>query len=351
MNKKISIIVPVYNAEKYLNKCLDALINQSYKDIEVLCVNDGSKDNSLKILDEFANKDKKIKVFSQENSGPAKARNKGLENATGEYIMFCDADDYYEPDMCELMLNAMIENNVDIVMCDCNIVDHFNNNFRNNKELDYHYIKFKGYHKVNKDIIMNFNVLLWSKILKKSLINEYNIKFLDNFEHDDANFILKYLASSKSYYGLDKKLYNYQIINIDSVMGNFYLKKSKNKLDFVYSYNNLLQYLIDNNFNEDILESVIIYYVGTSLTLGLYLEEDDVIKLIEIQKDFFKKTNKFDYNWYVQKLKNEPLSECIKLYLIQLTKLEWIFSMKNRSVYEKVITIFGNQISIKRSKV
>jgi glycosyltransferase involved in cell wall biosynthesis len=93
-NVKISIIIPAYNTEKYLQKCLDSVINQTLKDIEILCINDGSKDNSLSILQEYAAKDKRIKVFNQENKGVAIARNVGLENAIGEYVWLIDANDW-----------------------------------------------------------------------------------------------------------------------------------------------------------------------------------------------------------------------------------------------------------------
>lgn len=95
---KVSIIVPVYNVENYLRKCLDSLINQTLKNIEIICINDGSTDNSLSILEEYASKDERIIVINQENAGVSSARNRGLEIATGEYIAFVDADDSVTPD-------------------------------------------------------------------------------------------------------------------------------------------------------------------------------------------------------------------------------------------------------------
>ena len=106
---EISVIIPVYNAEKYIAGCLDALCAQTFGDIEVLCVDDGSTDGSGSILAEYAGKDPRIRVFPQANSGPAAARNLGLKNAGGRYVMFCDADDSYRPDCCERMLRAMTE--------------------------------------------------------------------------------------------------------------------------------------------------------------------------------------------------------------------------------------------------
>ena len=93
---KISIIVPVYNTEKFLEKCLNSLINQTLKDIEIICINDGSTDNSLQILEKFANKDKRIQIINQTNSGPSIARNIGIKKAVGEYIGFVDSDDWVD---------------------------------------------------------------------------------------------------------------------------------------------------------------------------------------------------------------------------------------------------------------
>lgn len=97
----ISIIVPVYNTEQYLSKCLDSLINQTYKNIEIICVNDGSTDNSADILNEYDKKDKRVRMISQKNCGLSATRNTGLKNCCGEYVMFLDSDDWIDFDTCE----------------------------------------------------------------------------------------------------------------------------------------------------------------------------------------------------------------------------------------------------------
>lgn len=113
-NKLISVIVPIYNTEKYLSKCLDSLLSQTFKDIEIICINDGSTDNSEQILKDFAQKDNRIIVLSQENLKQGAARNRGLDIAKGEYITFVDSDDWIEKDYIELLYNAIVENNVNI---------------------------------------------------------------------------------------------------------------------------------------------------------------------------------------------------------------------------------------------
>lgn len=116
LNMKISIILPVYNTEKYLEKCLDSLVNQSYKDIEIVCVNDGSTDQSLIILEKYALEDTRIVIVNKENGGLSSARNAGLEVIHGEYVMFVDSDDWIDTDTCEKALNAALSINADVVL-------------------------------------------------------------------------------------------------------------------------------------------------------------------------------------------------------------------------------------------
>jgi len=112
--KKISIIIPVYNVEPYIKKCLDSVINQTYKNIEILCINDGSTDNSGKICDEYAKSDRRIKVFHKANGGLSSALNVGLRNFSGDYLGFVDSDDWIEPNMYETLYNALASNSVHI---------------------------------------------------------------------------------------------------------------------------------------------------------------------------------------------------------------------------------------------
>lgn len=113
----ISIITPVYNTEKYLSECLDSIFSQTIKDFELICVDDGSTDNSLNILNNYQNKHKNLKIISQKNGGPGVARNTGIDNALGKYICFWDSDDIFEPDALEKMYNQAEETKADISIC------------------------------------------------------------------------------------------------------------------------------------------------------------------------------------------------------------------------------------------
>ncbi len=116
---KISVIVPVYKAEKYLKRCVESILNQTYRNLELILVDDGSPDQSPALCDKIAAKDSRVTVIHQENAGVAAARNAGLDSATGEYITFVDSDDYVDPEMYEAMMKHALEDNCDLVLCDC----------------------------------------------------------------------------------------------------------------------------------------------------------------------------------------------------------------------------------------
>lgn len=115
--KKLSVIIPIYNAEKYLHRCIKSILNQTYTNIEIILVNDGSKDNSAKICEEYAKKNKNIIYVSKQNEGPGPARNKGIEIATGDFIGFVDSDDFIYKEMYFEMLREAVKNDADVVQC------------------------------------------------------------------------------------------------------------------------------------------------------------------------------------------------------------------------------------------
>ena len=122
MTIKVSVIVPVYNVEKYLRQCLDSLVNQTLKDIEIICINDGTKDNSVEIINEYVKKCPNIILINQENQGLGMARNNAMKHAKGDYIAFVDSDDWVDTDMYEVLYNKAIETDADIVECDYRMV-------------------------------------------------------------------------------------------------------------------------------------------------------------------------------------------------------------------------------------
>lgn len=227
----ISVIVPIWNTEKYLHRCLTSLVNQTKKDIEIVCVNDGSSDSSLDIMKEFAAKDSRIKVVDKKNQGVAVARNVGLKNASGKYIMWCDSDDEYLPETCEKMYSAIEAHKVDMAVCAIRVInDNVDSKLTGDIE-DYVRLKFSGKQSVNWNLIVHTDVSLPSKIMKKSLIDKYGMHFPDGLHFEDAYFFDQYFTASKSVYYMDEKLYNYHRNN-DSIMSRSF-KKTNISLDYI----------------------------------------------------------------------------------------------------------------------
>lgn len=210
---KVSVIIPVYNTEKYLRECLDSVTGQSLKDIEIICINDGSTDNSLEILKEYEKLDDRITVISQENSGLSITRNNGIKLANGKYIYFIDSDDYLEVTALEELFNISEEKNLDLL-----IFKLINFDDGNDKKYtsDYYemdslmYLKDKvfSYRDIGEDVL-NFAVSAPGKFFKKELIED--LKFPENLIFEDNLFFAEVMLNAKRVSIYDKHLYNRRI--------------------------------------------------------------------------------------------------------------------------------------------
>lgn len=242
----ISIIVPVYNAALFLEQCLTALLKQTYPHLQIICIDDGSTDGSAQILDQYAAQHACIQVTHQKNMGTGTTRNNGLREATGTYVMFCDADDTFEPTMCEQMLNTLLQENVDVVMCDCHIVqtDQRQRGYIQADQGNYFRLSITGKHQLTDQHRCRINSVLWDKIFKKSIIDQYHITFPPSLlNHEDAAFIWQYLAVSSSYYGLNQQLYRYMLQN-NSLMTELHANPNgRQKLDLIHSLRYFLDFL------------------------------------------------------------------------------------------------------------
>jgi len=252
---KISVIVPVYNMEKYLNRCVDSILLQSFSDFEVILVDDGSKDTSGDICDSYALSDSRIRVIHKENGGVSAARNAALNIASGEYITFCDSDDYVETDwLKQLYDNVVNDNFVDVVSMNFNVVGEENDILTKPSE----YLQFKKYFDSEHDVIKYLisDILCgragWSvciRIFKKSILNKYNIRFCESCNNyaEDMIFVLEYTLKAKGVQVLNYRGYNYfqrsnsmmhkseNVIRLNDLnecsnhFGNFVFKYIKNK--------------------------------------------------------------------------------------------------------------------------
>lgn len=205
----ISIIVPIYNAEKYLHKCIKSLLNQTKKELEFILINDGSTDNSEQIIKKY--KDKRIKYFKNKNQGIGKTRNFGIDKATGKYIMFLDSDDYLREDACKILYDKAEEEKLDLVICNFYRVEE-----EANLEEKITIPEFKNTTlKEKKDLLLNVNLAPWNKLYKSELIQKNNIKFVENLKYEDAPFVIEAMDKAKSI-GQVTEYLNYYIIHKNS---------------------------------------------------------------------------------------------------------------------------------------
>ncbi len=203
---KISIIVPVYNVEKYLNKCLDSILAQTFEDYELLLIDDGSSDKSGNICDEYEKKDKRVKVFHKENGGLSSARNAGIDAACGEYIGFIDSDDYIDNDMFEILYNSLIENHADISVC--GVYDCYNDRIERNN------VDGKLYVFSDQDALREvlygkrLQAFAVNKLYKKEVFNE--MRFPVGKIYEDSFLIPSIFANSEKIVLVSVPKYYYQ---------------------------------------------------------------------------------------------------------------------------------------------
>lgn len=206
---KISVIVPVYNSEKRLHKCIDSILNQSYSNFELLLINDGSTDTSDDICEEFAEKDERIKVFHKENGGASSARNLGIDNAKGEYICFVDSDDYVDQDYLSSFIVEVLKENKFTLVVQSMVIE--SNGIIIKKPLFqeglYGYDNFSGLFSINKLVTRGGPVC---KLYNKEIIDKYNIRFNNKIHYaEDLLFMLTYLLYVNSVYLSNPTHYHY----------------------------------------------------------------------------------------------------------------------------------------------
>lgn len=262
MTANITIIVPVYKAEKHIHKCLDSLVNQTLRNIEIICINDGSPDNSLAILKQYAKKDSRIIVLNQINAGPSSARNHGLKVASGEYILFCDSDDFLDLNTCELMYTTIIEKKVDMVICDFHFIKE--NLEYNRPGLEWHCLNQFGFYRLTQKNMSQVHWVLCNKLYKNSVIKNNHIQFPLNCAHEDLSFVGQYLCVTQTIYGLDRKLYNYYL-HSESTMHQAYSDK-KNLLDRL----NADQYIYDFLKARNLISEKNYYFFIDSFCSSIY---------------------------------------------------------------------------------
>lgn len=245
----VSVIVPIYNVEPYLRDCLTSLTAQTLDNIEIICVNDGSTDRSQDVIEEFASQDKRIVVVTQKNAGVSAARNAGLARVRAELIQFCDPDDWFAPDMCRKLYDAITQNGTDLAMCGISISYEGDVDDRKKKEEQKYYeLQYSGTCEVTRDMIQELNVSLCNKIFRKSIADRYAINFPDGHWYEDAYFCSAYFVTCKTIYFLNDELYHYRR-RPGSIMSSTY-ESNIRALDHMIIAEKLHGFLKQNNLFE-----------------------------------------------------------------------------------------------------
>lgn len=249
----VSIIIPIFNGEKYLKKCLDSICNQTLKNIEIICINDGSTDNTLKILKKYVSKDKRIKIISTENNGQGSARNKALDIAEGEYIGFVDADDWVEKNTFETLFTKAKSNNYEMLFFQ--MINYINNT---GKFIETDLYNHKCFEKENlteenlvfnhentKDFLFEIPVCPVSKLYKKEFLDSNNIRFSEGMLFEDNDFFYNSYFKCKRA-GFCQKQFYYRRRHNNSVTQTF----DETKFDIIKAANNVLEVFLENNYDD-----------------------------------------------------------------------------------------------------
>ena len=305
---KISIIVPVYNAATYLSECVESILLQTYKNFEVILVDDGSSDNSGQICDNFSIKDSRVKVIHQDNRGRSFARNSGIDKSTGDYLYFVDADDIIDPNLLELVVNALKEHDVDCVRFGYK-------KFNSTGQLYSRKLHEKLYIFDQDDMKIQFAQSLlngdvyfqvWSGVFKRSIIFKNNIRFCDSdkiFSEDSLFSVLFSLYSSSSY-SIPFEPYNYREVST-SIM-NEARKEKRILINEFIEWSKKLVELSPNSYLKDnaYLISHYIYLIAIPHRLK---DRHDTIQVVNsiIDKVYFKAQSRLFYKKTRLKIKKE----------------------------------------------
>lgn len=323
---KISVIVPVYNVEKYIRKCIESIINQTFKDIEIIIVNDGTKDNSIKIAEEYLS-DKRIKIVNKENGGVSSARNYGLEAAKGEYIFFMDADDYIEENMLEILYKD--SNSNDIVIC--NNYDHYEESKtykirkKNNciKGVEEQGIYFWGY----------VGLEIWNKLYKREFLLENNILYSEKIIHSDVFFNIKTLFLAHKVKYIDKPLYHYISSRPGSITKQKTLEKTINAFKVIIDNIEKLEKIIPkDNFYKIRLFLCKMYYKGY---------------ILELENKYFSNENIEEIDSFLRKNYTDSLSSKEKLRIKKDMEKIVDFKFKNRSIFLNLFYLRNGLLNLK----
>lgn len=308
--KDISIIVPIYNAERYINKCLNSIVKQTKKELEIILINDGSTDNTEKIIKTY--KDKRIKYFKNDNHGIGYSRNFGIEKATSKYIMFLDSDDYLKINACEELFKKAEKDNLDIVIS--NFYKVVNRNIEEIKLPNFENSSLKD----NPDIITEF-LNPWAKLYNREMLIKNKIKFVEDLKYEDAPFVIEALDKANKIGKVNKPL-NYYVIHGNSET----TVRDRRCFDILKIVDKIRKYTKYKEYLKDKIDKLTVRIL-TNYTIQQRVQDDTEVAMEFIDKafDYLKKEvpdykkNKYYENRGIKKIieKNKFLTKLyVKLY-------------------------------------
>ena len=376
MKPKISIIIPVYNAQKHLRECLDSVVNQSFKDIEIICVNDGSTDNTKNILNEYS-KDTRITIINQENQGQGSARNNALNIAKGDYIQFVDADDWIELETCEKLYKKAVKDNLDLLLFqainyDQNNDKYYEDDYYNNSKLPHEFDNKTFTLDDISEYMFSIAVTPISKLYKRNIIEKYHIRFPtrtffeDNPFHWEVFLASKKISIMRNHFYLRRRhdasttsKFNdrfFETVNISNMVVNVFKKYNvfekyekqilNNKIGYLYQwYRNIekefkqkYMELLQNDFNK-IKKDTKLYNKYTELleennkTFFLNIIKNESVDELELSIEKHKMKKQYEYDSYKIYLKEKELNEKIAK---KEKSLEEKIAKKERSLEEEM---------------
>lgn len=261
----VSVIMPVYNGETYLRQCLDSVVNQTLKEIEIICVDDGSSDRSVEILKEYAEKDERVMVLQQENAGAGAARNNGLSKASGKYLSFLDSDDFFETDMLEKAVEKIAADRADFVVFRC---DHYLNDTNTFKKAAYTlkkqtlppYTPF-NFRQITDNVFKAFVGWAWDKVYDREFVMKHNLKFQEQRTSNDMLFVFSALVLAKRITYLDTVLAHQRRNNGESLSNT----REKSWFCFYNALTALRDVLKEKGLYEELKKDFVNYAVHFSL--------------------------------------------------------------------------------------
>ncbi len=255
----VSVVVPVYNVEIYLSELLQGLCNQTFSDIEIICVDDGSMDKSAEIIKNYQQKDKRIKYFYQENQGGGVARNTGIKQACSKYVICLDADDIYEKNMIELLFNQAEKTDADITICDFNQIDMQRGRTSHHKGIHHKYLPDKEVfsRKDTEDILQVTNPGPCNKLYKLDFIKQNNLNYSATKTVNDLSFSAIALAIAEKITIVDKELSTYRYMSVTSGSKNRAQHAEHCVVSFYEIYNALLKHRIFEELRENYIKKIV----------------------------------------------------------------------------------------------